>query len=305
MRHDSLIRSRKRVLQLTPPLSAIRPRPVVAAACIVLATSTSTTASWNDAHRSGRCSVASFGSEWVGVFYNDDGTMKSPIEIISTVAGSTLPQKEMAEYMDRLITVLVRGGDLGTLSRQDSQGASLQGEETDAILADDCAMVTETLQTQLDPLVIRLVHGDVKPLAHVEVAPPADEDVTREIAIDRDLKALGVNQRPEDLAERYGREHVTVANPQSPISQSPGAVPAGNERTDAAEAVRAIRTALAEDLRPVGDALFAAYRAKDAAAIRTALKRISQRMPDLLASDATAAAMAGLMTESFTREDDA
>jgi hypothetical protein len=231
----------------------------------------------------------------VGVFYNDDGTMKSPIEIIATAAGSTLPQKEMAEYMDRLITVLVRGGDLGTLSRQDSQGASLQGDETAAILADDCAMVSETLQTQLDPLVIRLVHGDVKPLAHVEIAPPADEDVTREIGIDRALAALGVRQRPEDLAERYGR---TAVQTQDPETQD-GRLAAENEAAEP-DGMQALRNALAADLQPLGDALYGAYQAADEPALRAALKKISEKMPEL-AGDATALgdALAVRMAEAF------
>jgi phage gp29-like protein len=234
-----------------------------------------------------RDSVAAFGSEWVGVFYNDDGSVKSPLEIIQTVAGSTLPQKEMCDYMDRLITVLVRGGDLGTLSRENSQGASLQGGELDNILADDCELVTETLQTQLDPVVIRLVHGAVKPLAHVVIAPPADEDQKREIEIDEALERLGVRQAPAEIAERYGRQHVDSAPEQ----------PAANERESA---VQTLRTALAADLRPLGDALFAAMNAGDVPAMRAALNRVRMNLPT--ASPELESAMATLMAAAFTGE---
>lgn len=244
-----------------------------------------------------RDSVAAFGSEWVGVFYNDDGTMKSPIEIIATAAGSTLPQKEMAEYMDRLITALVRGGDLGTLSREDSQGASLQGDETASILADDCAMISETLQTQLDPLVIRLVHGDVKPLAHVEIAPPADEDATREIGIDQALAGLGVRQSAADLAERYGREHVEEVRPTVQAGGTPALL---ENEAEEPEGLQELRGALAEDLQPLGAALYGAYQAGDAAAMTAALKKISEKMPEL-AGDASALgeALALRMAEAF------
>ncbi len=232
-------------------------------------------------------SVAAFGSEWVGVFYNDDGSTKSPIEIIQTLAGSTLPQKEMAEYMDRMITVLVRGGDLGTLSRQDSQGASLQDGETDALLEDDCAMVSETLVTQLDPLVIRLVHGDVKPLARVVVQPPSNEDQGREIDIDEKLARMGVRQSPADLAERYGRTH----------EEAP--LPAANEREQrGATAVQTVRKALAADLRPMGDMLFQAFRAGDESAMRAALGRIQKQTT--VPTPELEKAMAALMTEAFT-----
>jgi len=53
--------SRNRELQLTPPLTAMTLRPVTRAARRVLPTSTSTTASWKEAQRSGRGSVSSFG----------------------------------------------------------------------------------------------------------------------------------------------------------------------------------------------------------------------------------------------------
>lgn len=305
-----------------------------------------------------RDSVAAFGSEWVGVFYNDDGTTKSPIEIITTLAGSTLPQKEMAEYMDKLITVLVRGGDLGTLSQEDSQGASLQGDETDNILADDCAMVSEVLQTQLDPLVIRMVHGDVKPLAKVEIAPPADEDAKRDVEIDEALDRMGVKQKPADLAERYGRQHdETLAaeaaakaaeiqgdapgGPPSETDEVPegeqpqagakvakdggGGVPQSElrkraEKDAAAEnahpfqewvtqardqqrraaALQGVRSALDEDLRPLGDALFGALNTGDEAAFKAALRDISKRMPEFLESTALEAALAAHMTEALT-----
>lgn len=154
-----------------------------------------------------RDSVASFGSEWVGVIYNDDGSMKSPIEVIQATGGEGMPPKLLVDYMDRMITVLVRGGDLGTLSRKDSQGASLQGKETDSIQADDLKLISETLQTQLDPLVIRRVYGDVKPLAYVEFYPPAKPDLLREVKKDAALARMGVRQDPAVLAERYGRTH--------------------------------------------------------------------------------------------------
>jgi hypothetical protein len=113
---------------------------------------------------------------------------------------------EIATYFDRMIATLVRGGDLSTISRNDAHGSSVQGDETDALLQDDCALVSETLQTQLDRLVIRMVHGDETPAAYVVIEPPSDTDQTKELAIDEGLARLGVKQDPEDLAERYGRE---------------------------------------------------------------------------------------------------
>ncbi|MDP3850107.1 MAG: DUF935 family protein [Luteolibacter sp.] len=49
-------------------------------------------------------------------------------------------------------------------------------------------------------------------------------------------------------------------------------------------AKQSLRKALASDLQPLGDALFSAMHAGDEAAMRAALKKISQDMPDFLAS---------------------
>jgi phage gp29-like protein len=153
-----------------------------------------------------RESVLSYASEWVGVMYGDSGAIQKPIDVIQTPAGANLPPLTIAEYFDRMIAILVRGGDLSTISRDNSTGSNPQTDETDSLLEDDCAMVSETLQTQLDRLVIRMVHGDETPAAYVVINPPSNQDLKADLEIDKGLKDLGVNQDPEDLAERYGRE---------------------------------------------------------------------------------------------------
>ena len=154
-----------------------------------------------------RDSVIAYANEWIGVNYSDDGSIKDPIQVIQTPGGGTnLPCMTLAEYMDRMISVLVRGGDASTIMKQDGTGSSVQQDETDALLEDDCAMVSETLQIQLDRLVIKMVHGDEAPAAYIVVNPPSNQDMTSDLAIDEGLARLGVVQAPEDLAERYGRE---------------------------------------------------------------------------------------------------
>jgi hypothetical protein len=159
-----------------------------------------------------RDSVLNYASDWVGVVYGDDGGLKSPIELMQTTSSGALPQMTIMEYMDRGIATLVRGGDLSTISRADGTGSNPQADETEALLQDDCAMVSETLQTQIDRLVIRMVHGDDKPAAYIVISPPSDEDLVRELTIDEGLQGLGVKQDAQDLAERYGRE---LATPES------------------------------------------------------------------------------------------
>lgn len=239
-----------------------------------------------------RDSVVAYASEWVGVIYGDDGSQKDPISVIQTPAGATMPQQELAQYMDRMISALVRGADLSTLSGQDgeSTGASLQGKEADALLEDDCAMVSETLQMQLDRLVIQMVHGHVNPAAYVVVNAPSNEDLQKDLAIDEGLVRLGLTQDPEDLAERYGRQMGTPKEDKILTS--------GNEANQA-DSLATLRGALNADLQPLGAALEGALRAGDVFAMRSALRKIAARMPDFLDAPATAAAMAELTALAF------
>ncbi len=157
-----------------------------------------------------RDSVLAYASEYVGLVYGDDGRIKDPIQVIQTPGGDTLPQMSIVEYMDRMIAILVRGGDLSTVSRQGGVGSNSQKGEAACLLQDDCAMVSETLQAQLDRLVIREVHGDDQPAAYVVIKSPANRDLQHELAIDEGLARQGVKQDPAALAERYGR---TMARP--------------------------------------------------------------------------------------------
>lgn len=259
-----------------------------------------------------RDSVLDYANEWVGVTYSDDGSIKSPIEIMQTPSSATLPPMSIIEYMDRGIATVVRGGDLSTISRGDGTGSNPQTDELDALLQDDCAMISETLQTQLDRLVIRMVHGDVKPAAYIVVNPPSDEDLTRELAIDTGLVALGVKQAPADVAERYGREMVEAPAETVKVVSDQSAEISGNAAVTAnadeytyydpqQEAMdyqaQALRDALAADMKPLGDALYAASQAGDEAAMRAALRKIAKDMPEL-AGDAEN--LADVMADQFT-----
>lgn len=150
-------------------------------------------------------SVMQYAAEWVGVLYGDTGAIQDPIRVIPTEGGSALPQMTIAEYMDRMIAVLVRGGDLSTISRDNGTGSNPQQLETAAMLEDDCALLSESLQTQLDRRILARVHGDDTPAAYVVIKPPSTRNLEREMATDTDLAKLGVKQDPAALAERYGR----------------------------------------------------------------------------------------------------
>jgi phage gp29-like protein len=269
--------------------------------------------------------VAAFGSEWVGTITGDDGSIPEPLKIITAGGGTGLPQKELAEYCDRMIAALVRGSDLGTLSRGDSTGASMQADEATVVLEDDCALVSENLQ-QLDKLVIRMVHGDDDPAAYIIINPPSTKDLAKDLAIDTGLAALGITQDPEDVAERYGRSVKTEdkkTEDRRLEDEDAGELPSGasgSENGIAAPSVSSVSSvvtdaaanesdpdsppwlsALTTDLQPLGRALESAMNAGDEAAMRAALKKISDKLPDFLTAtnleDNLSAAFAADLTE--------
>lgn len=249
----------------------------------------------SDEGRAMAASVAAYASEWVGVVYGDDGSVKEPIQVIQSPGSANLPQMTIAEYMDRMIATLVRGGDLSTVSRKEGVGAESQDGEMEALLEDDCALVSETLQTQLDRLVIRMVHGDESPEAYIVINPPDTTDAKRELEIDTMLLALGVRQNAEDLAEKYGRE---ISETPEARDQRPEEEAAANEKDDAFTA------ALSADLQPLGKALEAAMAAGDEAAMKAALRKISKDMPDFLESSALADAMGAELLTALTDTDE-
>jgi phage gp29-like protein len=262
-----------------------------------------------------RDSVLAYASEWVGLVYSDDGTIKDPISVIQTPGGGTaLPPMQIAEYMDRMIAILVQGGDLSTISREgDSTGSNPQQNATDALIEDDCALVSETLQTQLDRLVIRMVHGDETPAAYIVVNPPSGRDLGKELLIDQGLDGLGLKQDPADLAERYGREiaedtagvaPVTEVTSLTPLTATTAAGPAKPESAAAPAdaAMGELRAALSADLQPLGNALAAALQAGDQAAMTAALKKISKGMPQYVVSPQLEALLGKQMTEAYLSE---
>ena len=273
-----------------------------------------------------RDSVLAYASEWQGVVYGDDGSIKDPIQVIQTPGGGSLPQQELAGYMDRMISALVRGSDLSTLSQANSQGASVQAGETSALLEDDCALMSETLQTHLDRAVIKMVHGDDHPAAYIVINPPADVDLSKDLLIDQGLKELGVSQDPSDLAERYGREISRSAGILPAASALPSgagilpaasAIPSANEDgggqnaratldgggQNARATLDPLLAALSADLQPLGKALAGALQAGDLPAMRAALRKISAEMPDFLETPAFADLLAAQLADSYTAPD--
>lgn len=135
------------------------------------------------------------------------------IEKIDFSQTGELPYEPLVERMDRALSWMWRGGSMSTTggsSKGPEQfGAGMQEDEETRICEDDCALMTETLNTQVDRVVIEWMFGvGTKPLAFVKIAPPRKLDVDRDIKVFEFMSKSGV-----DVGKNQLREHFNVPPP--------------------------------------------------------------------------------------------
>lgn len=136
---------------------------------------------------------------WTGAV--DKDTEITPVNLNT----GTPPMPQLVERMDRAIAALYRGADLSTISKGEGLGASLQGEESDMLEADQCAEISEALHEQVDRFVIRFMCGDDEPLAYIWIEPVSKPDVESNTKIDNHLAQFGIRLSKRDMLQRYGR----------------------------------------------------------------------------------------------------
>ena len=136
---------------------------------------------------------------WTGAV--DKDTEITPVSLNT----GTPPMPQLVERMDRAIAALYRGADLSTISKGEGLGASLQGEESDMLEADQCAEISEALHEQVDRLVIRYECGDDEPLAYIWIEPVSKPDVETNTKVDNHLAQFGIRLSKRDMLQRYGR----------------------------------------------------------------------------------------------------
>lgn len=132
------------------------------------------------------------------------GAKVNPIDI--SIRGE-LAYPGLVDRCDRALSSIWLGGDLGSMSRGSGEtgGVMLQDKINDQNLEADCAMITSTLNEQVDRMVIRQVF-DEEPLAWVVVDPPQPDTRKDDIETDRFLIEVGFPISVGQLAERYDRE---------------------------------------------------------------------------------------------------
>lgn len=206
-------------------------------------TATAGSKEWQDA----TSALAAFSRDWSLV--TSQGQKINLIEAATTGDG---PYAPMVDRCDRAMARVVLGSDLATLSRENGAGASLQGDDTDGIITDDCEWVSETLNEQLSRRAIEWRYGEGTPLlAFFKLAGPQRQDTTMEMAVDNHVKAFGVNLTAEDIAERYGRTHtqasITPAAANEAVKQA-----LSNKRV---LLMKRLQAGLKSDLKPAATAL--------------------------------------------------
>lgn len=143
------------------------------------------------------------------------------LDILSTAAQGQFAPALLWEEMKKCKTALWRGGDLGTVSAGagSGQGASLQGGETTNLQEDDCQWVSENFQTQLDPLVVRVVRGpNVPVLVYFSLGGSKKSNTALELQVDTFLLGAGFPLSVGSVAERFNRP---VPQPDEPLLKKP------------------------------------------------------------------------------------
>jgi len=248
-------------------------------------------------------------------FANDWGIVTSVGEKLNLVQAGMSgdgPFAPMVDRCDRAMARLACGSDLSTLSREDGAGASLQGNDNDELISDDCQWLSELYQEQLSRRVIEWTYGEgTEPLAFFQIAPPQNQDTKLEMEVDKHVKTFGVNLATDDIAERYGRTHVPA------LESSPHVVPplgGAEDSTAANESIvpRALanlhkaqmarlKSGLKADLKPAQAALQNIESATTADATRSALLSLDPRAIEsaVLSANGTDEALQVLIAAEF------
>ena len=125
------------------------------------------------------------------------------IEAIDLTSRGELPYPKLVERMDKVIIALWRGADLSTLSASSGVGASVQKSETQLIEHHDARIISETLNTQVDRVVIKYLFGTEHGKACIRLKLTGETEVMQDLRIVRQLWEMGTPLPLRYLYERF------------------------------------------------------------------------------------------------------
>lgn len=143
--------------------------------------------------------VRDFGAEFHALMTR--GTDILPIDLTSR---GHLPYPQLIERMDRAMISLWRGCDLSTLAKSQASGVSIQENEISIIEEDDAALISETLNSQIDRQIIKHLFNIDRGKAYIQIQPSKTHQTLQNIQLYRQLWEMGLSFPLNHLYERFG-----------------------------------------------------------------------------------------------------
>lgn len=143
--------------------------------------------------------IRDFGSNFRAIM--NHGTDIQPIDLSSK---GDLPYQPLIDRMDRAMVALWRGSDLTTLSKSQATGVSVQEDETSILEEDDAAMISETLNAQVDRQILNHLFKVKRGKAYIQILPTRTHKTLQDLQLYRELSEMGLSIPSNHLYERFG-----------------------------------------------------------------------------------------------------
>lgn len=141
----------------------------------------------------------------------------------------------LTKEMNTALTLLWRGSDLGTNSRENGTGASLQQDESEILETDDAKIIEETLMAKVSRFALAWKFGaDAPQLANLILRTAPQKATAQDLQIDEFLLANNCSLDKGETYERYGRNQPSADMPEDELIQ-PVTPPAEAEEIDEEE----------------------------------------------------------------------
>ncbi|MDB6018441.1 MAG: hypothetical protein JWR19_2930 [Pedosphaera sp.] len=150
--------------------------------------------------------LGNFSNDWAAVMGRS-----SEIQFVELKNTGATPFQPLVDMMNEEMTRLWRGGDLGTSSKANAIGATLQENEGDILEQDDAQLIGETLTAQVSRFVLQYYFGDAPQLAYLKIRTAEKQNTDQEIKVDQFLLNSGAPLAIKDTLERYNRPQPDAA----------------------------------------------------------------------------------------------
>jgi phage gp29-like protein len=236
----------------------------------------------------------------------------SDVKTVDNGARGNNPFEGHIDYQDKQVVLRGTSGQLTMLTQSGSGtlAGSAHADTFRKLAKAEAKEISGIFRRHFDREILDRVTPGEPAYAYFELAANEETD-TGEIVKDvRGLAAAGYRVASKWLAEKTGYEVLdvgtTATRPGLALPQ-PRDLPLRNRAPedvpqDDADAAQELRAALAEDLQPLGDALFSAFQEQDGPAFRAALKKVSAGITDFTTVPAFEAWLSADLTRAWIGE---